>query len=689
MRLAAVICAVLLALAALWVARSVMTPVVFALFIIALVWPLQRRLKRRLPQLVAILLTAAVALFAIGAGCWLIVWGFGRIAQWVIANSARLQGLYTHLADLLEQRGLYAAELIAEQFNMSWIVGVMRGIGGSLQGIVSFSLVTFIFVILGLLELEPLGRRLGRIGDGSFGTATTDVAAEIAGRLQTYMLVRFGMSVLTGLGFWAFTAIYGLDLSREWGVIAFVLNFIPFIGSFIATLLPTLICRRPIYIVFLGDLGLSRPECRPVHRRQLYRAARRRSGGLDLPLHGAVRGIFLGDAVGRRRRLYRRPDPDCAGEPVRQKSGNPRNSGRAVGRSRDGSPSTPVEMRSSDERRPSAAEDPGIGTWVRCLRKCRMLGLAALLFAGGCSLTAHMNEPLRSAAGNAEYRLLNVNRSGGAESDLVLVALSGGGKRSAAFGFGVLRGMRDIHLQIEEKNTTLLDEVDLLAGVSGGSFPAAYFGLYGEKSFTTFPDAFLYPDIEAYIWGTFLLPWNWDWLFNPLVGTNDRMTQIYDRLMFHGATFADLYRRGRPQISINATDISFGSPFGFLPQTFDVICSDLASLPIARAVAASNGFPVVFGPVTLRNYRGPDCPLPAPVAPEAWERAQDNLRTRALLENLYRYSDGKRTPWIHLMDGGISDNLALRVLLNDMLLLDPDSGAVRGRPSAGAAHHCD
>jgi AI-2 transport protein TqsA len=258
LRLAALICAVLLALAALWVTRGVMTPVAFALFIIALVWPLQKRLKTRLPQLVAILLTAVVALLAIGVGCWLIVWGFGRIAQWVIANSARLQGLYTHLADLLEQRGLYAAELIAEQFNMSWIVGVMRGIGGSLQGIVSFALVTFIFVILGLLELEPLGRRLGRIGDGSFGAAAISVAAEIAGRLQTYMLVRFGMSVLTGLGFWAFTAIYGLDLSREWGVIAFVLNFIPFIGSFIATLLPALFAAAqyasfsPAVWVFIG-----------------------------------------------------------------------------------------------------------------------------------------------------------------------------------------------------------------------------------------------------------------------------------------------------------------------------------------------------------------------------------------------------------------------------------------------------
>jgi AI-2 transport protein TqsA len=166
LRASAAISAVILTLGALWLASSVMTPVAFALFVIALVRPLQRRLERRLPQLLAVLVTAAVALLAIGVGCWLIVWGFGQIAQWVIANSSRLQSLYTRAADLLEARGLYAAELVAQQFNMSWILGIVRSVGAGLQGIVTFALVTFIFVILGLLELEPLARRLGRFGDG-------------------------------------------------------------------------------------------------------------------------------------------------------------------------------------------------------------------------------------------------------------------------------------------------------------------------------------------------------------------------------------------------------------------------------------------------------------------------------------------------------------------------------------------
>jgi predicted PurR-regulated permease PerM len=241
LRWAAMICAAILTMAGLWAASAVMIPVSFALFIIALVWPLQRRLQARLPQVIAVLVTASVVLLAIGGAGWLVVWGFGGIAHWVIANAARLQSLYMHAADLLERRGLYAAELFAERVNVLWLVQVLRAIGGSLQDLLSFSIVTLVFVILGLLEAEALGHRLRRLSRGQFGVTAIDTVAEIATRLQTYMLVRLGMSALTGVAFWAFAALYGLELQREWGVIAFVLNFIPFIGSFVATLLPTLL----------------------------------------------------------------------------------------------------------------------------------------------------------------------------------------------------------------------------------------------------------------------------------------------------------------------------------------------------------------------------------------------------------------------------------------------------------------
>ena len=127
-----------------------------------------------------------------------------------------------------------------------------------------------------------------------------------------------------------------------------------------------------------------------------------------------------------------------------------------------------------------------------------------------------------------------------------IMAFSGGGKRSAAFAHGVLRGLRKIPVVEDGRTLSLLDELDSITAVSGGSFPAMHYGLYRDKSFETFPSEFLKVDVNAYVWGTYLLPWNWEWLVNPFFGTNDRMAEVYDRLMFHGATYADCCARAYP-----------------------------------------------------------------------------------------------------------------------------------------------
>ena len=161
----------------------------------------------------------------------------------------------------------------------------------------------------------------------------------------------------------------------------------------------------------------------------------------------------------------------------------------------------------------------------------------------------------------------------------------------------------------------LLDDVDYIAAVSGGSFPAMHYGLYREKSFETFEHDFLKRDVNAYIFGIYLLPWNWEWLINPLFGTNDAMAAVYDRLLFHGATYADLIRRGLPMISVDATDIAGGVPFPFNQASFDLLCSDLPSFPVSRAVAASAGLPILFTPITLTSYRSNCTAYPPPGAP--------------------------------------------------------------------------
>ena len=290
-------------------------------------------------------------------------------------------------------------------------------------------------------------------------------------------------------------------------------------------------------------------------------------------------------------------------------------------------------------------------------------GCASLIVADTTPLSADRLEPPGSERiSKGGYRLETLAKSPATPDLLVLVAMSGGGKRSAAFSYGVLKGLRDMPLQTAVGPRRLLGEVDAIAGVSGGSFTAAYYGLHRDATFGQYETDFLYRDTETNIWGIYLLPWNWTWLIDPSVGTNDFMERVYDRDMFHGARFADLERNGRPVVAIGGTDIAYGSPFLFTQETFDLICSQLDDLPVARAVAASNGFPGLLSPITLTNHAAA-CDGRRP----GWlrrvteaQRVDPRSRVGNEARSADRYLDNDRTRYVHLVDGGVSDNLALR-----------------------------
>jgi NTE family protein len=321
------------------------------------------------------------------------------------------------------------------------------------------------------------------------------------------------------------------------------------------------------------------------------------------------------------------------------------------------------------------------GYWRRL--KLAFSATVALLLGSCQTAFVPTNQPLpQNAQGtpvySSGYALLPMLQRPQGEI-VFIMAFSGGGKRSAAFAHGVLRGLRQIPVVEDGRTRSLLDELDYIASVSGGSFPAMHYGLYRDKSFETFPREFLKQDINAYVWGTYLLPWNWEWLVNPFFGTNDRMAEIYDRLMFHGATYADLLRQGLPVVSVDATDIANGIPFSFTQPSFDLICSDLSTFSVARAVAASNGFPVLFSPITLTSHTE-DCRgvRPPTAAPAEWAETPGELSRRAVLARTAdRYLDPERTKYVHLLDGGISDNLALRGVANGGIALDDKTDTFR------------
>jgi len=310
---------------------------------------------------------------------------------------------------------------------------------------------------------------------------------------------------------------------------------------------------------------------------------------------------------------------------------------------------------------------------ARALKQGRTTAVlfVALLF-GGCVPTTTDTVPLAPT-------LLEAPHSGNISSDgyrfealpnikqppdlLVLVAMSGGGKRSAAYSYGALKGMHEVAVPSAYGQRSLLSSLDAISGVSGGSFTAAYYGLYRDATFGRYETDFRYLDTDGEIKSAYLLPWNWGWAVDAHVGTNDYMDRYYDATMFHGAQFKDLMPRGRPVIAITATDLNYGTSFLFTQEFFDVLCADLKPFPIARAVAASNGFPGLFSSITLTNHAA-DCGGRKPGwlrrVPEA-DRNNPLSRLGVQARLIDRYLDPNKTRYVHLVDGGVADNLGLRV----------------------------
>jgi predicted PurR-regulated permease PerM len=235
-----IIAAVMLAAAAAQ-ASAVFAPPTLAIFIVAIVWPLQQRLQARMPKLLALAITIVVTVAVCLAFASLAVWGFGRVGRSLVADAARYQALYATIVTWLDGHGVSVAGLWAEHFNVGWLLRVTQYIAGRLNTTLSFWLVALIYVILGLLEVDDMRRKIEAFDNREAARVLLNGSAATAQKFRKYMLVRTLMSAMTGLLVGVFAAISGLPFAIEWGVIAFALNYIPFIGPFIATLFPTLL----------------------------------------------------------------------------------------------------------------------------------------------------------------------------------------------------------------------------------------------------------------------------------------------------------------------------------------------------------------------------------------------------------------------------------------------------------------
>jgi len=287
------------------------------------------------------------------------------------------------------------------------------------------------------------------------------------------------------------------------------------------------------------------------------------------------------------------------------------------------------------------------------------------IFLSGCTtFGAITNSQKTTEASLPGYSLQSVMSSKPQGNVSLLLSFSGGGSRAAALAYGVLKELRDTQIQRNGHSYRLLDEVDVISSVSGGSFTAAYYGLHGDKTFKKFEKVFLRRDIS-----TILL----ESLFNPTLwfstkGRTDRTIEFYETSVFKHATYADLQKKNGPLIVINASDLGNGIRFSFTQEYFDLLCSNINDFPIANAVAASSSVPFIFDPVIIENYQNCKNKQNAMLL-NSKQTSHSSQEVKATQQDLHKYlKTDKNLKYIHLVDGGITDNLGLRAIYEVMEL---------------------
>lgn len=204
------------------------------------------------------------------------------------------------------------------------------------------------------------------------------------------------------------------------------------------------------------------------------------------------------------------------------------------------------------------------------------------------------------------------------------LALSGGGFRAAAFHLGVFRKLQELQL---------LDKLDVLSCVSGGSIAGAYLA-------SRWGSATVLEELETYLrTKSIAIDSVLGGIFSLFETRLEKLAETYDRDLFNGKTLGTL--ANGPRIYINATNLATGNMFFFVAGggrpaemgDYELGVVDSPLFPIALAVAASSAFPPVFPPLKLE----PDI-----------------------------YAPARDIGYVTLTDGGVYDNMGI----NPMLRMD-------------------
>jgi len=231
--------------------KDILIPITIAVFLTYLFHPLLTFLQKKLrvPKFLALILVYVLNFVVFYLMGLIFFSSFGSFSTRMEFYGEKLSQIVQDILSpfnltLLELEGFLGFE--TQEFKVGMILqklfkaGIIQSFFSSFSNLLSDFFVVMLFWSFMIMGKEQFEQRL-KIAFSSSSTDTDKYISSINDQLQSYLIIKTLVSLATGLTFTIILMIYGIDFAVIWGLLAFILNYIPNIGSLIATLFPILI----------------------------------------------------------------------------------------------------------------------------------------------------------------------------------------------------------------------------------------------------------------------------------------------------------------------------------------------------------------------------------------------------------------------------------------------------------------
>jgi predicted PurR-regulated permease PerM len=239
-RVLLIIASLVVVIAGLKAASSLLLPFLISIFLAMISLPLLNWLQRmKIPKGLAVLVTIVVAIGVLVAIAVLVGGSIQEFTREAPKYRARLLTMYTSVIEWVESLGLEVSrEITYEVFNpgraMDMMTGTLRGVAAVLSNL----LLVFLIIVFILLEAAGFPAKLQAAFGWREGFTRFD---KVVQEVQRYLAIKSVVSLVTGTLVGTSMWLIGVDFPMLWGGLAFLLNYIPTLGSFIAAIPPFLL----------------------------------------------------------------------------------------------------------------------------------------------------------------------------------------------------------------------------------------------------------------------------------------------------------------------------------------------------------------------------------------------------------------------------------------------------------------